>query len=121
MLKVKTKLRESKINGIGLFADEFIPKGTMIFQEDDLTIKIKNEDLTSASEEKMEFIKHYCYFKNGIWNCSMDNDRFMNHSDDPNTYETETETFASRDIEIGEEIVCNYRSICDDFDPEKYQ
>jgi hypothetical protein len=34
MLLVKTKLGQSKIHGIGLFADELIPMGRIIFKED---------------------------------------------------------------------------------------
>lgn len=111
MLKVKTKLKETKSKGIGLFADELIPKDTLIFEEDEFTIKIQNKELPLASKEKIEFINRYCYLKNGIWSCSLDNDRFMNHSDNPNTYETETATYALTDIQVGEEIVCNYNII----------
>lgn len=32
MLLIKTKIGPSKINGIGLFADEFIPKGTSVWR-----------------------------------------------------------------------------------------
>ena len=32
MLYVKTKIRLSKVHGIGLFADENIPKGTVIWR-----------------------------------------------------------------------------------------
>ncbi len=32
MLLVKTKIGQSNISGIGVFADEFIPKGTVIWR-----------------------------------------------------------------------------------------
>ena len=115
MLKVKTKLKESSIHGIGLFADEFIAKGTLIFQEDDFTIKIKKEDLSSMDDLKIEYVKKYCYLRDGIYHCSMDNDRFTNHSEEPNVFETETETYAAKDILPDEEITTNYESICVEF------
>ena len=32
MLVVKTKIKNSPIHGIGLFAEEFIPKGTLVWK-----------------------------------------------------------------------------------------
>lgn len=119
MLKVKTILKQSEIHGIGLFADEFIPKGTLIFEEDEFTVKFNNEEVQNFTEKKVEFIKKYCYLRDDVWYCSMDNDRFTNHSNIPNTYETETFTFAAKDIQPGEEITTNYQSICDKYE-EKF-
>ena len=44
MLKVKTYVGPSTIEGVGLFAAEFIPAGTLIFQEDEYTQFITSED-----------------------------------------------------------------------------
>lgn len=115
MLKVKTILKESSIHGIGLFADQLIPKDTIIFEEDEFTIKFSQNDIINFTPTQMAFINTYCYVRNGLWYCSIDNDRFTNHSDNPNVYETETATWALRDIQKGEEILTDYRSICDDY------
>jgi hypothetical protein len=54
--------------------------------------------------------------KSGLLVMSMDNDKFVNHSDTPNTLseyrddEAEVITVALRDIEAGEELTDNYRS-----------
>jgi len=112
MLRVKTKLKESAINGIGLFADEFIPKGTVIFKESIFTKKFTEQEYEQLPQLQKEYIKHYCYFLDDVWKCSLDNDRFMNHSDNPNTIEPDTlTTVASIDINIGDEITTNYNLI----------
>lgn len=113
MLLVKTKLGLSNIHGIGLFADEFIPKGTIIFKEDKYTRIITAEEYQSLSPLHRDFIDTYAYYNNGVYKCSLDNDRFMNHSDTPNTVDYEDITKADRDIQKGEEITCNYNNICD--------
>jgi hypothetical protein len=38
-----------------------------------------------------------------------DSARFMNHSDRPNISSADERNHALRDIEAGEEIICNYR------------
>ena len=42
-----------------------------------------------------------------LYYCS-DNARFMNHSENSNTYEKPDGTYAAFDIEIGQELTCNY-------------
>jgi SET domain-containing protein len=112
MLLVKTKVKESSIHGIGLFADEFIPKDTVIFKESIFTKKFTDYEYRLLPELQREFINHYCYFLGGIWRCSLDNDRFMNHSQTPNTIELdELTTIASKDICIDEEITTDYDTI----------
>lgn len=114
MLKVKTKLGISNIHGIGLFADEFIPKGAMIFVEDEFTKILTVDEYEKLEPIQKNFFKRYSYYKNDVYKCSLDNDRFMNHSDTPNTFDINEYTFAMYDINIGDEITCNYDDICDD-------
>lgn len=114
MLLVKTKVKQSEIHGTGLFADEFIAKGTVIFKESIFTKYFTEDEYNALPELQKEFIAHYCYFLGGVWRCSMDNDRFTNHSDTPNTIEPDNyTTIAAVDINIGDEITTDYSSICD--------
>lgn len=109
MLLVKTYLDKSSINGIGLFANQFIPKGTLIWDLD------LNFDGIFYWPNDSEFLKKYCYRDGDKYVLCVDDARFMNHSDTPNTSNgTNHETIANRDIEIGEEITCNYYEIDDD-------
>jgi SET domain-containing protein len=110
MLLVKTKLGESKIHGIGLFADQFIPTGSVIFQEEEFfTKKITRDEFEKLTELQKDFLMHYSYRYEKLLKLSLDNDRFMNHSNDPNTDDSDPlKTVATRDIQPGEEITCNY-------------
>jgi hypothetical protein len=43
---------------------------------------------------------------------NLDNSRFMNHSESPNTYEEPVGTVrANRAIRCGEELTCDYRAV----------
>ncbi len=50
MLLVKTKIGQSKIHGIGIFAEQFIPKGTVIWKfMSGFDLKVSKEQLEKLS------------------------------------------------------------------------
>jgi SET domain-containing protein len=113
MLLVKTKLEESKIPnaGIGCFAAEFIEAGTKIWEfSPEIDRVYKQNDLNNLSLLELEFLDKYSYRNNNLYYLCVDNGRFINHSNNPNTKEDNKiqATYASVDINIGEEIVSNY-------------
>lgn len=111
MLLVKTKIDQSPIHGIGLFADEDIPKGTVVWEFDPLIDKaISPEDIKSLRPLARELIDTYAFYDNGKYVLCGDHARFTNHSDDPNLGSTPDTSFALRDIKKGEEITDNYNS-----------
>jgi uncharacterized protein len=133
MLVVKTKIGQSQIEGIGLFADQFIPEGTIIWKFDPrFDIYFIPTDLEKMPELKKNLITHFAYLskKSGKYVYSIDNTRFTNHSSNPNTEEDaklskddeEICTVATRDIQIGEEITIDYRAIdaADETGDEEY-
>ena len=110
MLRVKTYLDKSPIHGIGVFADEFIPKDTLVWEMSSLDMMINKEYFKTLPETAQEFI-----FIHGDWDkqlqmitMSFDNDKFMNHSFAPNIRFDNQKTFADRDIQKGEEMTINY-------------
>lgn len=118
MLLVKTKIGPSKINGIGLFADQFIPKGTITWRFTpgfDLAYSIK--DFEHLPELAREYVARHCYKSKRSHHyvlCS-DNARFLNHySDNPSILDAKDELnpenidVAARDIHPGEEMTCDY-------------
>jgi SET domain-containing protein len=124
MLVVKTKIGPSTIPGaeIGLFADQFIPKGTQIMDcNSNFVISFTDEQIANMTDLQKTFLIHYGFrpttndFVNpGVMRCSLDNDRFMNHSETPNSYDNGKGTWAGRDINPGEEILIDYRAVgCD--------
>jgi hypothetical protein len=119
VLLVRTSIRQSPIHGLGLFAEEFIPAGTILWRfEPMLDRKIHESDLAGLPDHLVDFIDVYSeYFPElGVLVLSGDNDRYTNHSDDPNTEVIlpngpEARVRARRDIAEGEEITCDYTVI----------
>ncbi|MGZ4055202.1 MAG: SET domain-containing protein [Bacteroidia bacterium] len=113
MLTVKTSLKLSAIPnaGIGLFAEEFIPKGTKIWEfTPGLDLKFTEEEYSKFNDLNTDFLFKYTYKCNGEYILCVDNGRFINHSDDANTDDSSSffQTIAKKDIQAGEEITSNY-------------
>lgn len=117
MLIVKTYLSPSNTHGMGVFADEDIKKGSVVWEFTNYVDKLLSEEEFEALPEKpKEFITEYGWidkdFSRGMIICA-DNARFINHADFPNThYTTFTKSIANRDIAKGEELTCDYRELC---------
>ena len=120
MLIVKTKIAPSKTSGIGLFADQFISKGTVVwkFQENFDLLLSKNE-IQKLSEPARKQFYNYAYLDkkyNKYMLCS-DDARFFNHSKNFNCDERIDDiTTAVRDINAGEELLVNYNDFYGDVD-----
>jgi SET domain-containing protein len=129
MLLVKTKLDVSRIHGIGLFADCFIAKDTVIWKFNRLIdLVFTSEQIEELAEEAREQIRKYSYrdIHSGLYVLCGDDARFFNHFEDPNcldtyhSHEKEGITFACRDIDSGEELTCDYGLFDLDFDARLY-
>ena len=119
MLLVKTKIRESKIHGIGLFADEFITKGTVVWRfTPGFDQRFTREQIASFPDLLQIYVYTYCWRskKNGLYCFSADNGKHFNHSKNSNVLskyhddEEEVVTVAVKDIGVGEEMVDDYSS-----------
>jgi uncharacterized protein len=120
MLVIQARVGLSSIQGLGLMAQQFIPKGAVIWRyAPGFDIEISESDLSSLSPAARAQVTHYAeYFPDQrMFVLSGDDDRFTNHSDIPNTrqrgeigqpYQI---VYAAKDIAIGEEITCDYREI----------
>jgi len=118
MILVKTKIGLSRIEGIGIFADEFIPKGTPVWKfQEGFDLKIKKEELAKLSEpSKKQFLKYsYLNPETNEYILCFDDSRFFNHSDNPNCIgivsaeDGEEIDITTRDIQKDEELTCNYK------------
>ncbi len=119
MLTIRASAKPSQIQGIGLFADEKIPKGTVTWRFNPrFDILFDPKEVGRMPPEHRELIDRYAYLSTttGKYVYSIDDSRFTNHSSVKNNIdvvpapgEPETLGVASRDIEIGEEILVNYR------------
>lgn len=117
MLYIKTKVLPSKIQGLGLFADQFVPKGTLIWKfTPDFDQKFTKEQIFSFPESIQIYLAKYAWLsgKSNLYCLSADNGKYFNHSDNPNVRseykdsEEEVVTTAIKDIQSGEEITDNY-------------
>lgn len=132
MLLVSASAKQSSIDGLGLFADEKIPKGTIVWRFNSrFDILFTIEEVEQLPSLQNELVKEYAYLSKvlGKYVYSIDDSRFTNHSIEkgnldvvmfPN--EIETCGVANRDIDIGEEILINYREfdVNDEKSDEEY-
>ena len=111
-------MKPSTIQGIGLFANEKILKGTTTWLYDPrFDISFDPKDVEQMLPEQQELIKRCSYLSmiSGKYIFSIDDSRFTNHSKktyniDPVIFpgESEPRGVARRDIEVGEELLDNY-------------
>lgn len=120
MLLVKASVKPSKIHGLGLFADEKIPKGTMVWEFDPkFDLVFSEKEVGKMSEIQQNLIHKFAYFSKRLrkYVYCVDDTRFMNHSNAPNTdsvsfsNKQENCDVANKDIGAGEEMTINYRDI----------
>lgn len=117
MIHIKYKLDRSKIHGIGIFADQEIKKGTLIFTaEQILDVNITQRQFDSLSIAEQKEVKYWGFFDKTSqkWHVDFDHIHFINHSYLANTTQdfshSETYLVATRDIKCGEELSQNYLS-----------
>lgn len=109
---------DSKISGKGLFADSFIPKGTIIWTLDAADKIITPEEFETLNPVSKKYVKNFCYVdeSHNYVLCS-DDAKYMNHSSTPNTYSgDDSTTIANCDIHEGDEITCDYFEFDHDVD-----
>lgn len=116
---IKTYIDKSKIQGIGLFAEEFIKKGDLIWKLEKYDIIISDEDFDKLDSIKEDYFNKYSFHKNGTYCLCVDDAKYCNHSCESNTISTFFRQYAKQDIQIGEEITCNYAEIDSDFNRDK--
>lgn len=122
MLLVKTVVKRSTIAGLGLFAEEEIKKGQIIWRYDPKTSFLISQPQFKALSESYQFSETMLYYltygfyvakMDGLLVC-LDNARYVNHSLDPNSGTLSATdqhwqfSIANRDIKKGEEITENY-------------
>jgi SET domain-containing protein len=110
VLLVRTKTGPSLIAGIGLFAAEYIPSGTVVWQFSAAV------DFATPPHAKESLHYSYRSKQTGRIITPGDDAKYINHSKKPNLgtrYEMEVEedvNFALRDIAEGEELTLDYSS-----------
>lgn len=113
MYLVPTLLGQSRIHGIGVFAAQPIARGAKIWEfTPGVDWKIPRDAFEQFPQPFRDQLRHWSYLNgNGVYVLCGDNAKFMNHSEEPNCDDDgETFTIARRDIAVGEELTCDYRT-----------
>jgi SET domain-containing protein len=121
MLLVNTYVAASRIEGVGVFAAAPIPAGARIWRLDpEFDRLIPIETYETSPPHLKALLDRYAYpspDRPGFLVYEVDNGRFMNHSETPNTdFSPDDSGIALRDIAEGEELTCDYRQFYAGFD-----
>src|SRR3954468_20070428 len=116
MLLVPTRLAQSTIHGLGVFAAAPIAQGTPVWRfAKGLDMEFSIDIVPTLPAPVQEFFAHYGYLDRNVQRIVLcfDDARFVNHSDMPNVATDYTQDpygldVALRDIAAGEEITMNY-------------
>ena len=114
-MHIKYKLDRSALHGLGIFADQDVKKGELIFTASPvLDVNITQEQFDALTEAEQTQIRYWGFFDQPTqkWHVDFDHIHFINHSYDPSTTQdlTHPEAYitAARDIKAGEELTQNY-------------
>ena len=129
MLMVATRIAPSGVHGLGLFADEDIPAGAVIWRfTPGVDVILTELQVLALSEPARQSVLHYAYqtLTRGEYVLCSDDARFWNHSDNANTSYTDLTSrggyqsvvVASRAIYCGEELTGDYREFDRDAPPQ---
>jgi SET domain-containing protein len=115
MIHVKYKLDKSGLHGIGFFANQDIPKGTLIYSASPLLdLNLSQEKFNLLSDSEKDEIRYWGFWVEAekVWHVDFDNSKFLNHSKKGNVTQDfshpEAWLIAANDIKSGEEMTQNY-------------
>ena len=96
-------IRNSKIQGKGVFAGADFRKKDIVMKWDDSVILTKNE----AKKIPKRYRKYLVFFR-GRYIMAQSPEKYLNHSCEPNTKEGKLCDVAARDIKKGQELTTDY-------------
>ena len=116
MLLVPTRLSQSPIHGLGVFAVAPIAASMPVWRfERGLDMEFSPDIVTTLPEHVQAFFSHYGYLDRNVGRIILcfDDARFVNHSDAPNVATDYAQDpygldVALRDIAAGEELTMDY-------------
>lgn len=117
MNEILTYLKPSTVcDGVGVFAMKFIPKNTRLFAGVKSDTKfIKWDDVSYLSKDSLNYLNSLCNSNKEGFFLSRHPDEictayYVNHSENFNVFHDLSldKYVTSRDIEVGEELLCKY-------------
>ena len=116
MFLIRTRIGPSRIHGVGVFALEAAPAGTVVWRYDPAFDRIVTaEDLARSPPAFRTYLEAYAYPSSDLDGATLlccDHAKFLNHSDTPNTAERPFTSVAAIAIGAGDEITCDYGRFC---------
>jgi len=96
--------------GYGVFATQFIPRGTITWVLDDLDLRIPATNIRTLPKLLQKQMECYAYINRyGQYILCWDFSKYMNHSCSSNSWNVgDTLQVAVRNIHIGEQLTCEY-------------
>jgi len=132
MLLVRTKVKPSSIDGLGLYAEEDVRYGEIIeIVETKFSYKVfTQKQVNKFNKIQLQYEHDYMFKLDNKYYSTIDQAKYMNHSNTPNVSWHKAKKLANekgiigyftanKDIAIGEEITVDYREFCEkgtDFD-----
>jgi len=118
MFIINTYIAKSDIEGVGVFTAEDLKAGQVISKfEPDFDRLVPTDEYLAAPPHMKALLDRYAFphpEKPEFIVYEVDNCRFVNHSDYPNTdFSNFAAAVAIRDILAGEELTCNYAEFCE--------
>lgn len=119
MMMVETELKPSAIHGLGVFLLKPVRRGDLIWRFDARIDRVyTQEEVNGFPAHMQDYVQTYStwHAPTGLYVLCGDNGRFFNHSELPSTVSNAIsfgEDRAARDLEAGEELTSDYRTICD--------
>jgi len=115
MIHIAYKLKTSDLHGIGLFANEPVKKGQLVYTASPLLdLNITQEQFDGLAEKERDEILWWGFFDqpSKMWHVDFDVSKFINHSYHATVSQDEAHDeaclVATRDIQPGEELTQNY-------------
>ncbi len=116
MLRIATRVGPSRIHGLGLFAVEAVPRGTVVWRLDpgfDLVLdEAAAAGLPAAARAQLDRYGYHDPVRGARVLC-VDDARFFNHAEGANCGDSPAEgpdvTIALRDVAAGDELTWDYR------------
>ena len=120
---VPYELRDSKIEGRGIFATEYIPRGTLVWkyvpgesvlEHDEASLRARLQKL--STEDAIDLLEHIYVWEGAaieilddakVWNHAADHNT-GNHPDEEDGQGDGLSSYARRDIAAGEELTDDY-------------
>jgi len=98
--------------GVGVFATRRIPMGTITWARDALDLSLLHHRVMGMELDQQRFLRRYAWRVDDEWILCWDHGRFVNHACDANCLGLDPGfEIALRDIEAGEQLTDDYRSL----------